>query len=511
MSTLIKPKFALFLIGMALVTSIAIPMLAISGAFAHAASTTTSSSPAKGGLDCNGDSKIQQSLAHHLCKDFGSGYEDHRGYDNGKYVGHDEPTVNFFSNEPGSGNNMQWQITLSKENPLPATQTFENTPAFWFGLTLCDPNGFPQKPCTPDSDQNHAPRFNGDPNTSGSAFLELQFYPPGFSPWITRISCDLKHWCAALNIDSLECKANFVTCNNNCTEPVNFAFIQLDGVPTGPPGPASQTNASFTPNNQTLLMNQGDTIMATIKDTPNGLLTRVDDETTGQSGFMVASASNGFQSLNVNTCHPTNFSFHPEYSTAKFGNFLNWGLGQGNVGYDIETGHFEVGKHGDRDSDDAPCFPGPTVAGCIGTDSDFDGTSYLPDWPDGTKNNATPLTLSSVAGNGIGPISSPTGQADYQHVYPALQFDTEVLATETTCTLKHLNKCTVPPPGASFYPFFAQSGTGANCILTFGNDIRGSTINDFGRDLEYGAPNIQWSFLDSSGGIRPNPCTPQSA
>ena len=44
-------------------------------------------------------------------------------------------------------------------------------------------------------------------------------------------------------IDSLECTGNgFVgPCNNNCVEPVNFAFIQTNGVPTGPPARSSAT------------------------------------------------------------------------------------------------------------------------------------------------------------------------------------------------------------------------------------------------------------------------------
>src|SRR5439155_21525901 len=129
----------------------------------HSQTTQTNqySFPAKGGLDCNGYSKIQKTVKHVLCKDF-VGYDGGRGYDNDHYVGHDEPTVNFFSNAAGSGNNMQWKITLPTEHALPATQTFENYPAFWFGLVLCDPNSYPQQPCTPDSDANAAPRFSGD-------------------------------------------------------------------------------------------------------------------------------------------------------------------------------------------------------------------------------------------------------------------------------------------------------------------------------------------------------------
>ena len=67
--------------------------------------------------------------------------------------------------------------------------------------------------------------------------MEMQFYPPGEPPFIDSLSCDDTHWCAALTIDSLECTAAFAGCNNNCEEPSNFAFIQRNGVPTGPPSP----------------------------------------------------------------------------------------------------------------------------------------------------------------------------------------------------------------------------------------------------------------------------------
>ena len=39
----------------------------------------------------------------------------------------------------------------------------------------------------------------------GNAFMELQFYPPGFAPFDDSISCDNTHWCSALTIDSVEC------------------------------------------------------------------------------------------------------------------------------------------------------------------------------------------------------------------------------------------------------------------------------------------------------------------
>ena len=33
------------------------------------------------------------------------------------YVGHDEPSVLYYSNVPGAGNRNQWQVTLPKDPP----------------------------------------------------------------------------------------------------------------------------------------------------------------------------------------------------------------------------------------------------------------------------------------------------------------------------------------------------------------------------------------------------------
>jgi hypothetical protein len=50
--------------------------------------------------------------------------------------------------------------------------------------------------------------------------------------------------------------------------------------------------------------------------------------------------------------------------------------------------------------------------------------------------------------------------------------------------------------GGAFYPFFSQAGTGAACRFNFGNDIPGTTTNDFGKTAQYGPPT------------RSNPCVP---
>jgi hypothetical protein len=461
-----------------------------------------------GNLDCNGFSSIQKPLRPQMtCADFTSEYGT-RGFDNGHYVGHDEPSIGFFSSVPHSGNSVQWDITLPTERPLPATQTFENYPAFWFAMALCDVNSFPNGACIRDSDEN-------TPSAAGSAFMELQLYPPGFSPWITQLSCDLTRWCAALNIDSLEVMntgPNSGKVNPACTEPVNFAFIQRNGVPAGPPSPAGASTATFTPNGQTLLMNQGDHLRITLTDTASGMIARIDDLTTGQTGFIVASGANGFQNTNPNTCAGTNYDFHPEFSTARFGNFVPWAALQANINFSMEIGHFTPGAKGDKDADDAPCFPGPTLPGCLnfatGGDLDFDGSSYRFDWPDGTSHNATSLAIRSVSGGGIGPLSR-SGSA-YNQPFPIMQFETDVSASVPSCQPDGVD-CVVPPVKAKFYPFYALEGSpnGGGCALFFG-DFTGSGVDNFGRDEQYGTSNLSWFFGQNSGGPRANPCIPQT-
>ena len=147
----------------------------------HAASAAKPHFAAIGGLDCNGYSTIQKPIKQYQpCTD-PRGYDGQRFDDNGNYIGHDEPSVQFLSNAPGSGNNMQWSITLPKEHALPATQTFENQVAFWFSLALCDPNYFPQQPCTPDSDKNLG--TSGNPKDAGSGIPRNAI----LSPWLLAV------------------------------------------------------------------------------------------------------------------------------------------------------------------------------------------------------------------------------------------------------------------------------------------------------------------------------------
>ena len=331
---------------------------------------TTSSNT--GELDCNGDSPIQQSLRISMnCTDI-RGFKginnnntwDSRFYDNNAYIGHDEPDMTFLSSSPGSGNNVTWTETLPKDPAAAPTDStpgsdvadwFELSPAPWFSMAMCDSNSYPQRPCTPESDAN-APNCSpglgagcdhANPG-GGGAFMEMQFYPPGFAPFLDGPSCDNTHWCSALTIDSLECTLGFATCNTSCEEPVNFAFVQTNGVPAGPVAPQTIDYASYTPNPKTLFMNPGDTITVHMWDAPvpgepgtKAFEVSVKDLTTGQSGFMQASAANGFMNTSISDCSGTPHNFQPEYNTAKKANIIPWAALQTNISTEYETGHWE--------------------------------------------------------------------------------------------------------------------------------------------------------------------------
>jgi hypothetical protein len=547
-------------------------------------------------LDCNGWSAkygTVRKLAGDLCTDpikVASG-KGQRLVDNGWYVGHDEPSVKFISSQPGSGNTMTYVMRLAKD---PAAAPTANgsvvdygqlSVAPWFGLPMCDSKSYPQNPCTPDSDTNSG--SISDPAAAGSAFMELQFYPPGFTPFVDSESCSATKWCAALTIDSLECTFGFATCNVNCEEPVNFAYLQTNGVPAGPPSPQLTDISTFTPNASTLMINPGDVVVTSISDPPQGFTTVVRDLTTGQTGYMTASAANGFMNTNIADCSGTPYTFHAEYSTAKQQNQVPWAALEGGVLMEQEIGHGEVcksvtnqdpysatypggqsysdpntydtcagGSEGPAATGEGPCNPstgicqnattqgpagpvacptGNAASGALcefsdgfcfaqGTrtalvndvpttevsrasecfadryqngDLDFDGQSYLADWPNGSRNYPTSFQYT-------GPFTAGG------HTYPQVQFETDIGGSSNLCNTATGAGCTAPPISARFYPFWSLSalsslgGRVAGCVWNFGNDQPG-TVADFGKDAQYGTPDVARYGGTIISAPRPNP------
>ncbi|MGA3153777.1 MAG: hypothetical protein ACLPN6_14420 [Streptosporangiaceae bacterium] len=567
--------------------------LSLVGSATQAAVTTAARAAAAGAvapnpvneLDCNGWSrayKTVRKLAGDLCTDPVKVIKGHgnRFIDNGWYVGHDEPSVKFISSAPDSGNTMTYLMrvpTDPRRSPTASgsvTDYGELSVAPWFGLPICDPESYPQNPCKPDSDSNLG--AINSPDDAGSAFLEVQLYPPGFTPFVDSESCSTTRWCGALTIDSLECTFGFATCNANCEEPVNFGFLQTNGVPTGPPSPQLADVSTFLPNDKTLLINQGDLLAVSITDPAAGLTATIRDLTTHQTGYMTASAANGFMNTSITNCDGTPFTFHAEYNTAKIGNRVPWAALEGGVLMEQETGHSEAcgslanrdpfsetypngqsysdpdtydtcvgGSEGPGQAGEGPCNPSTAIcqnAETQGTDgpqacpTDNAASGILCEYADGfcfPKGNRT-VTINGVATaetsklnfcfadryqngdldfDGIpyqtytwpdGSRNTPTstqyaGPFDAQgRPYPQVQFETDINGSAYLCNTSTGAGCTVPPISAKFYPFYSLSRVSlargshlAACIWNFGNELP-QTIENFGKDAQYGAPDLSW-------------------
>jgi hypothetical protein len=501
------------------------------------------------------------SCRHALCPEVANS-EEVFGHD--VYVGHDEPSNTFYSNVPGSGNNVRWQLRLptdpSPTNPNQAGKsfTFQNNTAFWFGMALCDTQSYPEQisTCPADSDKNVLdPSIS--PRHAGTAFTELQFYPPGWVPWpvfataIGAGSCDPTKWCAAMNIFSvLEDPVNGTVQNSTCAgkvgiETFTFAFVTRNGKTQAPPNPVQSTLATFTPDpTKDLFMSSGDNLMVTLHDTAHGLQTVINDTTSGQSGSMTASAANGFAQIKYDpsgtSCIAMPYDFHPMYSTSSEKTRVIWAAHTYNVGFTSEIGHFEhcVGPNPiptsasgavcptgnteetransePTDSDETTCFPPSMstriqIAGCTDSNVGFDGYDYQPVWPDGNKLRPTSVLY-----------SSPLTGAGYNVAFNRAGFEADLPRIEGTCDRSTGVGCTLIPTtdegvAANFYPFFSSTGSGASCRWQFGNHIPGSS-NDYGQNAEFGtllAPTYlvfgghgaTTTLINDFRGIVPNTC-----
>jgi hypothetical protein len=454
------------------------------------------------------------------------------------YVGHDEPTTTFYSNIPGSGNQMRYVFTLptdpSASNPSTPGKSynFQLNGALWFGMALCDTQSYPEQvsKCKPDSDSNIVdPAVS--PDHPGTAFQELQFYPPGWVKWpafqvaVGAGSCDPTKWCAAMNVFTLlEDPVNGTTQNATCAakvgiETFEFAFVTRNGRAQAPAGPLDSTLTTFTPDpRKDLFMNSGDRIQITMHDSPQGLEDDLVDLTTGQRGSMTASPANGFEQIQYDptgtSCNGIPYAFHPMYSTSSEQTRVIWAAHSNIIGFTDEIGHwqscngaavpateFGVDASGNpiscpagntedggnpTDADDNYCFPASEsslipLQGCTDTNTGFDGVSYEAVWPDGnTKLHPTPLQF-----------TSPLTGRFYNLPYQRAGLEADLPRIEATCNRTTGAGCTLIPQTdggqpAQFYPYFsiAFSRT-SGCAWRFGATTPG-TITDFSKNAGYG-------------------------
>lgn len=460
-----------------------------------------------------------------------------------KYIGHDEPVINFYSNVPGSGNSAVYLLTLPLDPPTPPVQdgggifNFQLHPAFWVGMNVCDTQSYPEftNICIPDSDENifdssdsNSPRFIG--KHPGTAFLELQFYPPG---WIGSPSLiDPQNYFAALNIFSATVNGatragNNAACLNviRSNEPDNFAVITQNGVPLAPPNPLGVNFGTNNPDlNNVLSMAPGDQILIVIHDTAHGAEAMVLDLTSGQSGSIIASAANGFGQVlyqpNSATCNVAPYDFHPMYATSNEHTRTPWAGGTNNTTFANEIGHFEFCDSADPntlnclvpgiqdrnsglDAEDTFCFspggpflPGPPfiqIGGCIRTESDFDGISYGRNWPGTFADVHRDQQLHPQPVRFTSPLF--LDEDGELRNFDRVAFETDIPEFDPNCNEVTGAGCSVPAKGMAFYPFYTTSVNPSDgiCRWQFGGGMIPGTENNFG-----GHPSKAWGKLFTS-------------
>jgi hypothetical protein len=469
-------------------------------------------------------------------------------YDGETYVsGHDEPSVLFYSNKQGSGNSNTYHVTLPTDPATPPTNggggttwNFQLRPAFWFGMAMCDDQSAPNPGvnCPPDSDKNI--KTSTDPNspnylgkTPGTAFMEMQFYPPGWGP----ISCtdgqgntDGK-WCSALTIDSDQANMNTGQANNDACnnivgpEPVNWAMVTKSGQSIAPANPFTPFSEQADVTTDTLEYNNGDKLVVAMHDTKAGFTVQIKDLTTGQSGSMTASIQNGFGHAlfqpGAASCTEHPYAFHPMYSTSSPSTRVLWAAHSYNVAASDEIGHFEdcntianfsctssnEPSSTSTEDDGFPCFTAPLVGpngatenpgfnGCIGEDDDYDGTPYQgSSWPGGpgavASNVPTPFVFTS-------PLFATSGKGKQNNNYKQVAFETDLpriegtdFSTTNDCQ-RHISNPADPSPGSgcvnppngpngpAFYPLYTTANSGGTCIWQQGGANIPGTTNNFG-------------------------------
>ena len=466
----------------------------------------------------------------------------------GRYIGHDEPSLLFYSSVKGSGNHYVSTLVLPTDpstfptdaNPNgtggPTVWNFQLHPTFWYGMALCDSESSPNfsNRCKPDTDDNifdsgdpTSPRYIG--HHPGTAFLELQFYPPGWVSGFTPFQ-----YAVALHINSLSIKgvglpgsiANNQDCQNKVgLETTSFALLTLDGKSQAPGDPLSHDpNKHAVIPGETFLMNPGDTLIVTIRDTEEGLLTMVQDVTTGQTGFVIASIANGFAQIVFNphakTCTSRPYAYHPMYATSSEHTRVPWAAHSFNVAFSDEIGHFNycdstdnsilnpgigacvsspveaetdptTGKH--NEADDLFCVdPGISVAfgsivplgGCLDSDVDFDGVPYHNAWPGtppdpfGFSAVPVPIRFTSLK---FKPADGEDESEGPLQNFSRVAFEADIPAIEgSDCHTLTGAGCTNPPPGALFYPIYSTTSISGQCWWQLGGPLIPGTTNSFG-------------------------------
>src|ERR1700721_364836 len=148
-----------------IVVSLALIFAAASTPIAGASlpASSLASLSARGNMDCNGFSPVQKPLRPNLCTDIrgilgvdNSNPWGGKFYDNGHYIGHDEPDITFLSGQKGSGNDVTWTESIGTDPAGTPTVNdpgkniadwYELSPAPWFWMAWGTPYSTPTLNC----------------------------------------------------------------------------------------------------------------------------------------------------------------------------------------------------------------------------------------------------------------------------------------------------------------------------------------------------------------------------
>ncbi|MCI4325203.1 MAG: hypothetical protein L3K00_04905 [Thermoplasmata archaeon] len=220
--------------------------------------------------------------------------------------GHDEPGIAPYSNLPGSGGNVTWQIQLPVDRG-PTENQSNLYSAIWFGLTLNDPYAW-----------------------MNQCFLELQFYPD--ASWSVPFGTVDGLWVGAA-------VAWQIQASTGAEDPCYYSPLMLQG-----------SAGSF------FSMTQGDKINVT--------MTGWTGSATGENLTITDGTSGQVSSLTLFNS-TANYPIDPAYSTNSWSNSLWWTPGgETPVSFAFETGH--AGNPTVPENNDfggcSPGAPPPTLA-----------------------------------------------------------------------------------------------------------------------------------------------------
>jgi hypothetical protein len=131
-------------------------------------------------------------------------------------------------------------------------------------------------------------------------------------------------------------------------------------------------------------------------------------------------------------------------------------------------------------------------------DLDFDGLSYQKSaWPDGGPNHPTAAEYAGPFTNG--------------RPYPQVQYESDIGGSSFLCNTTTGVGCTQPPISADFYPywslspkFFPFGSIQTSCVWNFGGQLP-NTIENFGKDAQYGSPALSCYGGTSISSVQANP------